>query len=79
MSARARARVASAARERCVVTAARAPSARSLKKKVVCQALRFVAHAHGATLMFVSTREKGLQNNVRVTSAYARARSVGFP
>ena len=50
----------------------------SLKKKVVCQALRFVAHAHGATLMFVSTREKGLQNNVRVTSAYARAR-VGFP
>ena len=61
------------------MTAARAPSARSLKKKVVCQALRFVAHAHGATLMFVSTREKGLQNNVRVTSAYARARSVGFP
>jgi hypothetical protein len=37
-----------------------------MKKKVICQALRFFAHTHGATLLFVSTREKGLQNNVRV-------------
>jgi len=37
----------------------------SMKKKVMCQALRFVAHAHGASLLFVSTREKGLQNSFR--------------
>ena len=47
-------------------------NARSMKKKVMCQALRFVAHAHGASLLFVSTREKGLQNSVRA-SACARA------
>lgn len=36
----------------------------SVKRKLVSQALRFVAHHHGASLVFASTREKPLRDQV---------------
>jgi len=36
----------------------------SVQKKTISQALRFVAHSNGATLLTVGARDKASQNNV---------------
>ena len=38
----------------------------SVQKKLVCQALRFIAHLNGATLLTVAVREKGAINSLRM-------------
>ena len=43
----------------------------SLKKKALCQALRFIAHKHGASLAFVSAKDKPLQQSFRSLLSHA--------
>mmetsp|Transcript_35365 Transcript_35365/g.94789 ORF Transcript_35365/g.94789 Transcript_35365/m.94789 type:complete len:203 (-) Transcript_35365:183-791(-) len=38
----------------------------SVQKKTISQALRFVAHSNGATLLTVGARDKASQNNLRM-------------
>lgn len=38
----------------------------SVQKKTICQALRFIAHSNGATLLTVGARDKASQNNLRM-------------
>lgn len=46
----------------------------SVKRKLVSQALRFVAHHHGASLVFASTREKPLRDQVPYSPSLSQSK-----